>query len=386
VPTTQSNALRLLACQLLNELGCKSCTADFTAAEAAQLHNARFATFKVYIKAQTDHCCKVMGNQVTHLALIKLIQTVAREHTHEELVEIVCEDIWSCIRGQYPIELQELEMKERRDVEAAHAAHVEHDAQIVFEVTLAHCIAKLMPELEKMALAKAHATAKPLVTGYAAATMDLEMHEADKCAKVHGKEHYATRTTAMKLHWDQAIANEEKDMIRSAAIALGLLPEVDPVHVPRPAKKQQGEPCSVTAAKATEKQRERAASPSGEKLKLDAPAVPALTALIVPPPAPSACPDQAAEDDLEPSSCPLAAEEDVSMRVLSLPPPELNASHLSDAHMDLQTRGIASSMHCPDNAMADDVVAICGLGIMEAVDDGTAPLPHCHHHPRCPAS
>jgi hypothetical protein len=46
-PTTQANALRLLACQLLNELGRESCTADFSAAEAAQLHDARFEAYKI---------------------------------------------------------------------------------------------------------------------------------------------------------------------------------------------------------------------------------------------------------------------------------------------------------------------------------------------------
>jgi hypothetical protein len=122
VPSTQTNALLLLACQLLNELGCTSCTADFTAAEAAQLHNARFATFKAYVEAHTYQQCTVMGNQVMHLALIELVCTVAREHTHEELVEIVREDIRSCVRGCYPLELRELDLQEHRNIEAEHAA------------------------------------------------------------------------------------------------------------------------------------------------------------------------------------------------------------------------------------------------------------------------
>jgi hypothetical protein len=63
------------------------------------------------------------------------------------------------------------------------------------------------------------------------------------------------------------------------------------------------------------------------------------------------------------------------MRVLSLPPPELDASYLSDAHMDPSTRGVASSMHCPDNVMADDVVATSGLGLSDAADDGATPSP-----------
>jgi hypothetical protein len=179
----------------------------------------------------------------------------------------------------------------------------------------------------------------------------------------------------MKLYWDQVIANEERDVVRSTAIALDIFPEVDPARVPRPAKKQRGELRSVTATKATEKLRERVASLSGEKRKLDAPAAPALHALVVPPSAPLVCPDQTAKDDPEPSSCPPAAEDDVTMGVLSLPPPTLDASHLSDAHMDPQTRGIASSEHCPDNAMIDDVVATSGLGISDATDDGAAPSP-----------
>jgi hypothetical protein len=179
----------------------------------------------------------------------------------------------------------------------------------------------------------------------------------------------------MKLHWDQVVANEEVDVVRAAAIALGIFPEVDPARVPRPAKKQRGEPRSVTATKATEVLRERAAGPSGDKRKLDAPAVPALSVLVVPSSAPSTCPDQAVEDEPEPSSCPPAAEEDVSMGVLSLPPPELDASHLSDAHMDPQTRGVASSIHCPDNVMNEDIVATSGLGPSNATDDGAAPSP-----------
>jgi hypothetical protein len=245
----------------------------------------------------------------------------------------------------------------------------------VFDVALARRIVELMPALKEAAQAKARAAAKPLVSQYAAATMDLAKHEAEEHAKAHGKEHYTTRAAAVKLHWDQAIANEERDMVRSTVIALDIFPEVDPARVPRPAKKQRGEPRSVTATKATEAQRDRVVSLSGEKRKLDTPAVPAHRVLVVPPTAPSACPDQAAEDDFDPPSRLPAAEEDVSMRVLSLPPPELDASHLSDAHMDPQTRGTASSMHCPDNAMTDDVVATSGLGLSDVADDGAAPSP-----------
>jgi hypothetical protein len=111
-PTTQSNVLRLLACQLLNELGHNSCTADFSAAEAAQLHDACFATYKSYVEARTDHKCVVMGNQITHIGLTELVDAVSKEHTHNELLQIVRDDIRSCIRGQYPMELRELEMEE----------------------------------------------------------------------------------------------------------------------------------------------------------------------------------------------------------------------------------------------------------------------------------
>jgi hypothetical protein len=374
-PTTQSNALRLLACQLLNELGRDSCTADFSTAEAAQLHDARFAAYKSYVEAHTDYRCIVMGNQITHLGLEELVNAVSNKRTHDELLQIVRDDIQSSIRGQYPMELRELEMATRREVEAEHREQVERDAQITFDVALARRVAELMPELEERAQAKARALAKPLVSKYALGAMDLERHEAEEHAKAHRKEHYATRTAAMKLHWDQAVANEEVDMVRTTAIALGIFPEVDPARVPRPAKKQRGELRSVTATKATKVQRDHAAGPSGEKRKLDAPAVPALRVLIVPPTAPLTCPDQAVKDDPEPSSCPQVAEEDVSMRALSLPPPELNASYLSDAHMDPMTRGVASSMHCPDNVMADDVVATSGLGLADATDDGAAPSP-----------
>jgi hypothetical protein len=233
----------------------------------------------------------------------------------------------------------------------------------------------MLPELEAKAQAKARATAKPFAAGYAAVAMDTEKHDADARAKVEAKEYYTAHSAAMKLHWDQVIVNKERDKIHSATIALNIFPEVDPVRMPHPAKKQWGEPRSVTTTKATEAHRERAASPVGEKRKLDAPAVPALPALAVPTPAPLACPDQAAKDDPEPSSCLPKAKEDVPMRVLSLPPPELDASHLSDAHMDPHTRGTASSIHCPANAMEDDdVVAVSGIGLSNAMDDGAAPL------------
>jgi hypothetical protein len=316
-----------------------------------------------------------MGNQITHLGLEDLVNAVSNERSHDELLEIVREDILSSVRGHYPMELRELEEKTRHDVDAEHREQVELDAQVTFNVALARRVAELMPGLEEQAQAKARASAKSFMSKYNDAAMDMAKHEAEERAKAHGKEHYATRAVALKLHWDQVIANEEVDMVRTAAIALGISPEVDPACVPRPAKKQRGEPRSVTAAKATEELRDRAAGPSGEKRKLDAPAVPALRVLMVPPTAPLTRPDQAVEDDPEPSSCPLAAEEDVSMRVLSLPPPELDASYLSDAHMDPSTRGVASSMHCPDNVMADDVVATSGLGLSDAADDGAAPSP-----------
>jgi hypothetical protein len=374
-PTTQANALRLLACQLLNELGRDSCTADFSIAEAAQLHDARFASYKAYVLARTDYECTVMGNQMTHLGLTELVNAASNEYTRDELLEIVREDLRGQVRGHYPVEMATLEIETRQEMDAELRERVERDAQATFDVALARRVAELMPDLEVAAQAKARALAKPLVSKYAAGAMDFAKHEAEERAKAHGKEHYATRAAAMKLHWDQAIANEEVDMVRAAAISLGIFPEVDPACVPRPAKKQRGEPRSVTATKATEEHRDRAAGPSGEKRKLDAPAVPALPTLVVSPSAPLTRPDQAVKEDPEPSSCPQTAEEDVSMRVLSLPPPELDASHLSDAHMDPQTRGVASSMHCPNNAMEDDVVALGGLGLSEAADDGVAPSP-----------
>jgi hypothetical protein len=374
-PATQADALRLLACQLLNELGRESCTADFSTTEAAQLHDARFATYKAYVETRTEHRCVVMGNQITHIGLAELVNAVSNEHTHAKLLEIVRRDLQSCVRGENPVEMQALEDETRREMEAEIRERVERDAQAVFDVALARRVAELMPELEACAQAKARALAKPFVGKYADAAMDLAKHEADERAKAHGKEHYATCAVAAKMHWDQVIANEEADLVRATAIALGLSPEVDPACMPRPAKKQRGEPRSVTAAKATEDRRERATGSSGEKRKLNAPAVPAPHVLVVPPTAPLACPDQAAKDEPEPSSCPPTAEEDVSMRVLSLPPPELDASHLSDAHMDPRTRGVASSMHCPDNAMVDDVAAVSGLGLSDAADDGAAPSP-----------
>jgi hypothetical protein len=374
-PTTQASALRLLACQLLNELGRDSCTADFSTTEAAQLHDARFAAYKSYVVARTEHCCVVMGNQITHLGLEELVNAVSAERTHEELLEIVRADLRSCVRGQYPLEMQALEDETRRELDAELRERVESDAQATFDVALARRVAELMLELESRAQAKARAIAKPFVSKYTDAAMDLAKHEAEDCARAHGKEHYATRAAAMKLYWDQVIANEEVDVVRTAAIALGISPEVDPARVPRPAKKQRGEPCLVTATKATEEQRDRAAGLSGEKRKLDAPAVPALHVLVVPPTAPLTRPDQAVKDDPEPSSCPPAAEEDVPMRVLSLPPPKLDASYLTDAHMDPMTRGVASSIHCPDNVMADDIVATSRLGLSDAADDGAAPSP-----------
>jgi hypothetical protein len=374
-PSTQANALRLLACQLLNELGRDSCTADFSASEATRLHDARFATYKSYVEAWTDHRCTVMGNQMTHLGLAELVNAVSNEHTREELLEITQQDLRGQVCGERPLEMAQLELDTRKEMEAEVRERVERDAQITFEVALARRVTELMTDLEDQAKAKARASAKSLLSKYNDDAMDFEKHEAEERARVHGKEHYATRAAAMKLHWDQVIANEEVDVVRAAAISLGISPEVDPARVPRPAKKQRGEPRSVTATKATEVHRDRAAGPSGEKRKLDAPAVPALPTLVVSPSAPLTRPDQAVKDDTEPSSCPPAAEEDVPMRVLSLPPPELDASHLSDAHMDPQTRGVASSIHCPDNTMEDDVVAISGLGLSEAADDGAAPSP-----------
>jgi hypothetical protein len=179
-PTTQANALRLLACQLLNELGRESCTADFSTSEAAQLHDARFATYKAYVEAQTDHSCTVMGNQITHIGLAELVNAVSNEHTPAELLEIVRRDLRSCVRGERPIEMQQLEIEMRREMEAELRERVEHDAQATFDVALARRIAELMPDLEAIAQAKAHALAKPLVSKYASGAMDMEKHEAEE--------------------------------------------------------------------------------------------------------------------------------------------------------------------------------------------------------------
>jgi hypothetical protein len=179
-----------------------------------------------------------MGNQITHLGLEDLVNAVSNERSHDELLEIVREDILSSVRGHYPMELRELEEKTRRDVEAEHREQVELDAQVTFNVALARRVAELMPRLEEQAQAKARASAKSFMSKYNDAAMDMAKHEAEERAKVHGKEHYATRAAALKLHWDQVIANEEVDMVRTAAIALGISPEVDPACVPRPAKKQ----------------------------------------------------------------------------------------------------------------------------------------------------
>src|SRR5580693_6806750 len=129
------------------------------------------------------------------------------------------------VRGERPLEMAQLELDTREKMEAEVRERVEHDAQATFDVALARRVAELLKDLEARAQAKAHATAKSFVSKYSDAAMDLAKREADERAKAHGKEHYASRAVVMKLHWDQAIANENVDAVRAAAIALGIFPE-----------------------------------------------------------------------------------------------------------------------------------------------------------------
>jgi quinol monooxygenase YgiN len=150
------------------------------------------------------------------------------------------------------------------------------------------------------------------------------------------------RRAVLMLRADQEVAREERELVRQAAVRLGLIDPLGQEPSPPVPKRARNEPRSHTAALALKDARSRSASLStvrkrGRSASLDTPRQSTFQA------------------HTEPSPCPSAGDDDTPM---NSPSESLTGSQIAQVKQELveddPLRGLRSSSHCPDNAMTDD--------------------------------
>jgi hypothetical protein len=150
------------------------------------------------------------------------------------------------------------------------------------------------------------------------------------------------RRATLMLRADQEVAGEERELVRQAAVRLGLINPLEPEPLPPVPKRVRNEPRSHTAALALKDARSRSASLTpmrkrGRSASLDTPRQSTFQA------------------HTEPSPCHSAGDDDTPM---NSPSESLTGSQIAQVKQELveddPLRGLRSSSHCPDNAMTDD--------------------------------
>ena len=340
-PATQSDAIRLLLTQLTNEFDICRGASGLTDEEMTRLDQCRWPLFARELRARLRDDTFALTEKVSYYNLAQLADAVHREATEDELKRIIRDDRLEQIRGSAPfnMELRMLEQRERERAELELKANIQLAAHREFS------------SLEQAAKEQAAAMAEASKAEHLLFLLSDYKAAAETKARAEADEYYSTRLATLKAQWDLRVLGDERALIREAAIKLGLFPAA-PSASPATPKRQRTAPLSQTAAIACATPNQTSALSDKRR---------ASTELAREAPAPSPHPPTP-----------------------STPTPILTAP--TQAPLDPQTRGVASSMHNPANRMTDDLPPFT-MAFTQNADDGAAPLsqtPSPEHTPPPP--
>jgi hypothetical protein len=364
MPETQRDALRFMAQQLLDHIDGPHGGPLLPHAAAMTVRDAAWQAQSELIKEEVRRIANPIRERISAMALSEIIDQMEAGDSVTEITHTLQLEVEEEARRKFADRLQEVRTVTLARLKKEAEAEAEDEARILQE----EWKLKFSDELRAKAHSKAWTDELKHWTDLFAGRDDVK-EEAKRAAKRTGdREYYDTledcrannkaiadkelsteiaaykdeRRAALMLRADQEVAGEERELVRQAAVRLGLINPLEPESLPPVPKRARNEPRSHTAALALEDARRRSASVStvrkrGRSASLDTPRQLTFAAHI------------------EPSPCPSAGEDDTPM---NSPSDSLTGSQIAQVKQELveddPLRGLRSSSHCPDNAMTDD--------------------------------
>jgi hypothetical protein len=364
MPETQRDALRFMAQQLLDHIDGPNGGPLLPHAAAMTVRDAAWQAQRELIREEVRLTVNPIRERVSAMALSEIIDQLEAGDTIDSITLTLQLEVEEEARRKFAGKLQQVRADTIDRLRKEAADEAEDEARILQE----EWKIKFSDEHRARAHSKAWTEELKHWTDLFAGRDDVK-DEAKRAAKCTGdREYYDTledcrannkaiadkelsteiaaykdeRRAALMLCADQEVAGEERELVRQAAVRLGLINPLEPEHLPPVPKRARNEPRSHTAALALKDARSRSASVNtarkrGRSASLDTPRQLAFQAHI------------------EPSPCPPAGKDDTPM---NSPSDSLTGSQIAQVKRELvkndPLRGLRSSSHCPDNAMTND--------------------------------
>jgi hypothetical protein len=364
MPETQRDALRFMAQQLLDHIDGPNGGPLLPHAAAMTVRDAAWQAQRELIREEVRRIVNPIRERISALALSEIIDQLEAGDSVAAITLTLQLEVEEEARRKFAEKLQQVRIDTIARLKQEAADEAEDEARILQE----EWRIKFSDEHRARAHSKAWTEELKHWTDLFAGRDDVK-EEAKRAAKRTGdREYYDTledcrannkaiadkelsteiaaykdeRRAALMLRADQEVAGEERELVRQAAVRLGLINPLEPEHLPPVPKRARNEPRSHTAALALKDARSRSASLStvrkrGRSASLDTPRQSTFQA------------------HTEPSPCPSAGDDDTPM---NSPSESLTGSQIAQVKQELveddPLRGLRSSSHCPDNAMTDD--------------------------------
>jgi hypothetical protein len=364
MPETQRDALRFMAQQLLDHIDGPHGGPLLPHAVAMSVRDAAWQAQRELIREEVRRVANPIRERISAMALSEIIDQLESGDDITAITHTLQLEVEEEARRKFADRLQSIRADTTARLKKEAEAEAEDEARILQE----EWKAKSLDEHRARAHSKAWTEELKHWTDLFAGRDDVK-EEAKRAAKRTGdREYYDTledcrannkaiadkelsteiaaykdqRRATLMLRADQEVAGEEREIVRQAAVRLGLMKPLEPEPLPPVPKRARNEPRSHTAALALKDARSRSASLTtvrkrGRSASLDTPRQSTFQAHI------------------EPSPCPSASEEDTPM---NSPSESLTGSQIAQVKQELveddPLRGLRSSSHCPDNAMTDD--------------------------------
>jgi hypothetical protein len=364
MPETQRDALCFMARQLLDHIDGPDGGPLLPHAAAMTVRDAAWQAQRELIREEVRHIANPIRERISAMALSEIIDQLEAGDTVSSITLTLQLEVEEEARRKFADKLQQVRIDTIARLKQEAADEAEDEAHILQE----EWRIKFSDEHRAKAHSKAWTEELKHWTDLFAGRDDVK-EEARRAAKRTGdREYYDTleecrtnnkaiadkelsteiaaykdeRRAALMLRADQEVAGEERELVRQAAVRLGLINPIEPEHLPPVPKRARNAPRSHTAALALKDAGSRSASVNtvrkrGRSASLDTPRQSTFQAHI------------------EPSPCPSAGEDDTPM---NSPSESLTGSQIAQVKQELveddPLRGLRSSSHCPDNAMTDD--------------------------------
>jgi quinol monooxygenase YgiN len=364
MPETQREALRFMTQQLLDHIDGPNGGPLLPHEAAMSVRDAAWQAQRELINEEVRRIANPIRERISAMALSEIIDQLESGDEVTAITHTLQLEVEEEARRKFADQLQTVRKETTARLKKEAEAEAEDEARILQD----EWRSEFLDEHRARAHSKAWTEELKHWTDLFAGRDDVK-EEAKRAAKRTGdREYYDTledcrannkaiadkelsteiaaykdqRRAALMLRADQEVAGEERELVRQAAVRLGLIDPLGQEPSPPVPKRARNEPRSHTAALALKDARSRSASLStvrkrGRSASLDTPRQLTFQA------------------HTDPSPCPSAGDDDTPM---NSPSESLTGPQIALVKQELveddPLRGLRSSSHCPDNAMTDD--------------------------------